>query len=88
MTISERSPILSLWCCIVGSNSGSPLRGVPVWISNPNVATAKINLVTLHIPTATAQGDLERNVIRGFGATKVDFTLRRQFRLQECLSLG
>ena len=33
------------------------------------------------------QGDLGRNALRGFGATQVDLTLRRQFKLRERLSL-
>ena len=36
---------------------------------------------------ATAQGDLGRNALRGFGATQWDITLRRQFRFTERLSL-
>jgi len=36
---------------------------------------------------ATAQGDLGRNALRGFGATQWDMTLRRQFRFTERLSL-
>ena len=36
---------------------------------------------------ATAQGDLGRNALRGFGATQWDLTLRRQFRFTERLSL-
>ena len=33
------------------------------------------------------QGDLGRNALRGFGATQVDLTLRRQFKLHERLAL-
>jgi hypothetical protein len=33
------------------------------------------------------QGDLGRNALRGFGATEVDLTLRRQFQLHERLAL-
>ena len=36
---------------------------------------------------ATAQGDLGRNALRGFGATQWDLALRRQFRFTERLSL-
>ena len=36
---------------------------------------------------ATAQGDLGRNALRGFGATQLDITVRRQFRFTERLSL-
>ena len=35
----------------------------------------------------TAQGDLGRNALRGFGATQWDITLRRQFRFTERFSL-
>src|SRR5438445_12057025 len=38
-------------------------------------------------PTGAVQGDLGRNALRGFGATQVDLTLRRQFKLRERLSL-
>jgi hypothetical protein len=33
------------------------------------------------------QGELGRNALRGFGATEVDLTLRRQFKLREPLAL-
>ena len=36
---------------------------------------------------ATAQGDLGRNALRGFGATQWNMALRRQFRFTERLSL-
>lgn len=35
----------------------------------------------------TAQGDLGRNALRGFGATQWDITVRRQFRFTEGLAL-
>jgi hypothetical protein len=60
--------------------------GVPLWISDPNVAGAKrINPAAFSKPGL--QGDLGRNTLRGFGATEVDLTLRRQFKLYERLSL-
>jgi len=34
-----------------------------------------------------SQGDLGRNALNGFGVVEVDLTVRRQFRLQERLSL-
>ncbi|HZD47796.1 MAG TPA: TonB-dependent receptor, partial [Silvibacterium sp.] len=45
-----------------------------------------INAAAFTIP-ATGQGDLGRNALRGFGATQLDLTLRRQFKLWERLSL-
>jgi hypothetical protein len=64
------------------------VSGVPLWISNPDVAGGKeINPAAFTIPTGAVQGDLGRNALRGFGATNVDLTLRRQFRLHERLAL-
>ena len=62
--------------------------GVPVWISDSNVAGGKrINKAAFSVPTGPVQGNLGRNVLNGFGATEVDLTLRRQFKLRERLSL-
>jgi hypothetical protein len=62
--------------------------GVPLWISDPNVAGGKrINKAAFTTPTGPVQGNLGRNALRGFGATQVDLTLRRQFKLRERLSL-
>jgi len=62
--------------------------GVPLWIADPNVAGGKrINRAAFTVPATARQGDLGRNALRGFGATQVALTLRRQFRLQERLSL-
>ena len=61
---------------------------VSLWISDPNVAGGKrINKAAFSVPTGTAQGTLGRNTLNGFGATQVDLTLRRQFRLTERFSL-
>jgi Carboxypeptidase regulatory-like domain/TonB dependent receptor len=62
--------------------------GVPLWISDPNVAGGReINPAAFTISTGEVQGDLGRNALRGFGATEVDLTLRRQFKLRERLAL-
>jgi hypothetical protein len=64
------------------------VSGVPLWISDPDVAGGKrINRAAFITPTGPLQGNLGRNTLRGFGATQVDLTLRRQFRLKERLSL-
>jgi hypothetical protein len=61
--------------------------GAPLWIDDPHVAEGKrINKAAFSTPIGI-QGNLGRNALRGFGATHVDLTLRRQFRLQERLSL-
>jgi hypothetical protein len=64
------------------------LPGAPLWIANPNIGGGKeINPAAFAIPTGAVQGDLGRNALRGFGATQVDLTLRRQFKFHERLSL-
>jgi len=64
------------------------VSGVLLWIADPNVAGGKkINKAAFATPTGPVQGSLGRNVMRGFGATQVDLTLRRQFQLRERLSL-
>jgi hypothetical protein len=61
--------------------------GVPVQIADPNVAGGwRFNSKAFSAPS-TILGDLGRNALRGFGATQIDLTLRRQFRLRERLSL-
>ena len=62
--------------------------GAPLWMADPNVAGGKrINKAAFITPTGPVQGNLGRNALRGFGATQVDLTLRRQFKLRERLSL-
>ena len=62
--------------------------GVPLRIPDANVAGGwKINSSAFSIPKGVVQGDLGRNALAGFGATQVDLTLRRQFKLRERLSL-
>ena len=62
--------------------------GVPLWISDPNVAGGRESTKPHSAsPTGPVQGNLGRNALRGFGATEVDLTLRRQFKLRERLSL-
>jgi hypothetical protein len=57
-------------------------------IQDPNAAGGKrIDPAAFSIPSGTVQGDLGRNVLRGFGATQVDLTLRRQFTLRDRISL-
>jgi len=64
------------------------ISGVPLWIADPNVAGGKrINRAAFSVPNTPRQGNLGRNALRGFGATQVDLTLRRQFQLRERLSL-
>src|SRR5208283_4875155 len=64
------------------------ISGVPLWIANPNVAGGKqINPAAFGKLVGAVQGNLGRNALRGFGATQVDLTLRRQFKLRERLAV-
>jgi len=61
--------------------------GVPLYLNQSNAPGGKIiNADAFSIPAA-GQGDLGRNALRGFGATQIDLTLRRQFKLTERFSL-
>jgi hypothetical protein len=61
--------------------------GVPLYLDESNAPGGKIiNAGAFSVP-AVGQGDLGRNALRGFGATQLDLTLRRQFRFTERLSL-
>jgi hypothetical protein len=63
--------------------------GVPFYLYPSGAPGGKIiNSAAFTTPVpATAQGDLGRNALRGFGATQWDITLRRQFRFTERVSL-
>ena len=63
--------------------------GVPFYLYPSGAPGGKIiNSAAFTAPVeATAQGDLGRNALRGFGATQWDITLRRQFLFTERVSL-
>ena len=63
--------------------------GVPFYIYPSGAPGGKvINAAAFTTPVdPTAQGDVGRNALRGFGATQWDITLRRQFRWTERFSL-
>jgi len=63
--------------------------GVPLYMYPPGAPGGKaINPAAFTTPVpATAQGDLGRNALRGFGATQWDITLRRQFQFTDRFSL-
>ena len=63
--------------------------GAPLYLHPPGSPGGKvINSAAFSAPApATAQGNLGRNALRGFGATQWDLTLRRQFRFYEHFSL-
>ena len=62
--------------------------GVSLYLNESNAPGGKvINAAAFTIPATSVQGDLGRNALRGFGATQLDLTLRRQFNLFDRHSL-
>ena len=62
--------------------------GVPFYVADPNAPPGgwTINKAAFSI-SASGLGDLGRNALRGFGATQIDFTVRRTFALSERVRL-
>ncbi len=61
--------------------------GEPIWINDPSVPAGKrLNLNAFFLPAGRG-GNLGRNSFKGFGASQVDFALRRRFTLSERTSL-
>jgi hypothetical protein len=61
--------------------------GVSFYLDRPNAPGGKVINATAFRTPAAGQGNLGRNALRGFGATQIDLTLRRQFRFSERLTL-
>lgn len=62
---------------------GSTVNGVPT----PCPGGKGLNPAAFTIPASGQQGNLGRNVLRGFGAWQIDTALRRQFNLTERMNL-
>jgi Carboxypeptidase regulatory-like domain/TonB dependent receptor-like, beta-barrel len=60
---------------------------VPFYLYPSNAPGGKVINAAAFSDPASGQGDLGRNAVRGFGATEVDLTVRRQFKFHERLSL-
>jgi hypothetical protein len=62
--------------------------GVPMVLYGPQYPGGEIfNGAAFSEPPAGEQGDLGRNVLRGFGASQADVALQRQFHVTEKVSL-
>jgi hypothetical protein len=63
-------------------------NGLPVWIPNPNVPGGQqLNIQAFDIVSGFEQGNLGRNVLRGFGAQQLDLSLRRAIPITERIAL-
>lgn len=62
--------------------------GQPLYLYGPEFPGGKsYNGAAFSIPPNGQNGDLGRNVLRGLGAWQIDFSLHREFRVSEGLSL-
>jgi hypothetical protein len=62
--------------------------GVPLVFFGPQYPGGKIfNMAAFSSPPTGQQGDLGRNVLRGFGTFQADFAIQRQFRITEKVDL-
>jgi hypothetical protein len=58
--------------------------GQPLWISDANAPGGRrLNEAAFEAPSGYEQGNLGRNVLRGFGTFQADVALRRQFAVSE-----
>lgn len=67
-----------------------PIDGVPMVVADPNVAGGRrFNYDAFEIPYdfPGRQGELGRNVLRGFGLAQLNLTVRREFEIYETLKL-
>ena len=86
--VTGQSPFSIFLSGANGVQRPNVVPAVTLWISDRNVAAGKrLSKAAFSVPTGPVQGNLGRNALNGFGATQVDLTLRRQFRLYERLSL-
>lgn len=62
--------------------------GQPLYIHDADAPGGRrFNPDAFAFPPDNEQGDFPRNVMRGFGATQVDFSVQRNFRLKDALGL-
>jgi Carboxypeptidase regulatory-like domain/TonB dependent receptor len=60
---------------------------VPLYLKATVPGGRQINPAAFSIQTTLRQGNLERNLVRGFPLTQLDFDLRRQFSISERVKL-
>jgi hypothetical protein len=61
---------------------------VPLYINDSSSPGGKLlNKAAFLVPIDLRQGTLERNALRGFGVSQLDFALRREFHITEAVRL-
>jgi len=62
--------------------------GIPLYLNNPTLPGGRvINGAAFSVPSVGQQGNLGRNLLRGFSAWQVDMAIRRQFGISEKFKL-
>jgi hypothetical protein len=62
--------------------------GKPLYLSSPSLPGGrKFNLDAFSVPATARQGTLGRNVLRGFNASQLDASIRRDFHVAEQLQV-
>ena len=64
-----------------------PAEDAPIRLGWPDLGEQELNLLAFNIVTGFTQGNLGRNVLRGFGEEQLDLSLRRAFPITERLNL-
>jgi hypothetical protein len=73
---------------VYSGNRPNVVPGQSLYLYGPEFPGGKsLNGVAFSIPPNGQNGDLGRNVLRGLGAWQIDFSLHREFRVAEGLSL-
>ena len=57
--------------------------GIPLWVFDSSVPAGRRLNPAAFLPISPVQGNLGRNAISGFGASQLDLSLHRTFRLGE-----
>ena len=61
--------------------------GVPLYIQGAFPGRRRVNPAAFSVPQVPRQGNLERNLVRGFPLTQWDFDFRRQFHITQNVEL-
>jgi hypothetical protein len=74
---------------VFGQSRPNLVPGQPIWISDPHAPGGmRLNSAAFSAPAGFGEGNLGRNALRGFDASQVDISLRRQIAITERVRLN
>lgn len=74
---------------VFGQSRPDLVPGEPIWISDSSAPGGmRLNAAAFSAPTGYGEGNLGRNALRGFDASQLDISIRRQIALGERLRLN